>query len=59
MLSFSGLKGEAREQGWQGAPGHDSENGAPGATPGLSTYETKECVAQRIEVLDDFTEVEF
>lgn len=58
-FAFSGLKGETGEQGPQGAPGQDGEDGAPGATPDLSSYATKEYVAQQIAALDDLSEVEF
>lgn len=58
-FAFSGLKGETGEQGPQGAPGQDGKDGAPGATPDLSSYATKEYVAQQIAALDDLSEVEF
>ena len=58
-FAFSGLKGETGEQGPQGAPGQDGEDGAPGATPDLSSYATKEYVAQQIAALDDLSGVEF
>lgn len=58
-FAFSGLKGETGEQGPQGSPGQDGEDGAPGATPDLSSYATKEYVAQQIAALDDLSGVEF
>lgn len=56
---LEGLRGADGQDGAPGADGQDGEDGAPGATPDLSSYATKEYVAQQIAALDDLSGVEF